>query len=94
MTDAPVDRVQDPHLTTIDLATPEHIKLHNKGIVGLPESDRYDLTKSKWTNFYQQLEDDVLKFGFKEAVMVVTYRYLNQAPTESNNFMYFHPSIK
>ena len=50
---ASADGIQDPYLATIDLYTSENIKLYNKAIVGLTESDRYDLTRSKWTNFYQ-----------------------------------------
>ena len=48
---ASADGIKDPYLATIDLYTSENIKLYNKAIVGLTESDRYDLTRSKWTNF-------------------------------------------
>ena len=51
MVSAPTDRLQDHYLDTLDLSTSEHLKLHNKEIVGIPESDRYDLTRSKWTDF-------------------------------------------
>ena len=44
---APVDGFQDPCLATLDLSTSEHLKLYNKAIVGIPESDRYYLTRSK-----------------------------------------------
>ena len=50
---APVDSIQDPYLVTLDLSTSEHLNLYNKAIVGLPESDRCDLAKSKYTDFYQ-----------------------------------------
>ena len=40
---APVDGLQDPYLDT----------LYNKAISGLPESNRCDLTRSKWKDFYQ-----------------------------------------
>ena len=49
----PVDGLQDPYLDTLELSTYEHLKLYNKAVVGLPESDRYDLIRSKWTDFYQ-----------------------------------------
>ena len=62
---APVDGLQDLYLQTLDLSTSEHLKLYNKEIVGLPESDRYDLTRSKWTDFYQELKDSISTFGFK-----------------------------
>ena len=48
-----VDGLQDPYLEVLYLATSEHLELYNKSIVGLPESDRYDLTRSKWTDFCQ-----------------------------------------
>ena len=57
-----VESLQDSYLSTLNISTSEHLKLYNKAIVGLPESDRYDLTRSKWTKFYQELEDDVSKF--------------------------------
>ena len=50
---APVYELQDPYLPTSDLSTYEHLKLYNKEIVGIPESDRYDITRSGWTDFYQ-----------------------------------------
>ena len=49
----PVDGLQDPYLATLDMATSEHLKIYNKKIVGIPESERYDLTRYKWTDFYQ-----------------------------------------
>ena len=50
---ATVDGLQDPYLATIELSTSENLKLYNKAILRLPESDRYDLTRSKRTDFYQ-----------------------------------------
>ena len=50
---SPVDGLQDPYLDNIDLSTYEYLKIYYKAIFGLPESDRYDLTKYKWTDFYQ-----------------------------------------
>ena len=49
----PADGLQDPYLATLNISTSENIKLYNKAIVGLTESDRYDLTRSKWTVIYQ-----------------------------------------
>ena len=49
MTD--VDGLQDTYLENLYLTNSEHLKLYNKAIIGLTESDRYDLTKSKWTDF-------------------------------------------
>ena len=50
---ATVDELQEPYLATLYISTYEHLKLYNKEIVGLPEGDRCDLTRSKWTDFYQ-----------------------------------------
>ena len=50
---APVDGIQDPYLATLNLSAYEHLKIYNKSIVGILEIDRYDITRSKWTEFYQ-----------------------------------------
>ena len=47
------DGIHDPYLATLNMKTSEHLKLYNKAIIGLSQSDRYDLTRSKWTYFYQ-----------------------------------------
>ena len=52
---APVEGLQDPYLAALELFTSEHLKLYNKAIFDVPESDRYDITRSKWTGFYQEL---------------------------------------
>ena len=57
-----VDRLQDPYLEMIYISTSEHLKIYKKESFGLPESDRYDLTRSKWNEFYQELDDAVSKF--------------------------------
>ena len=62
---APADGLQDPYLSIIYISTPEHINIYKKEIFGLPESDRYDMTRYKWTGFYQELEDSVHTFGLK-----------------------------
>ena len=62
---APVEGLQDHYLANLDLSTSEYLKLYNNKIVGLTESDRYDLIISKWTDFYQELEDSISTFGFK-----------------------------
>ena len=49
--------------------------IHNKVTAGLPEKNRYDLTRPKWTEFYQKLEDAVSTFGFNESVWTITARY-------------------
>ena len=69
---APADGIQDPYLAILNLTTSEYLKLYNKEIIELPESDRYDLTRSKWTDFYQELEDAVSTFGLKIAVQMFT----------------------
>ena len=79
---APADGLQDPCLAFLYLSTSEHLKLYNKSIVGLTESDRYDLTRSNWTDFYQELEDAVSTFGFKSAVLIVTSVDGGNSPTE------------
>ena len=48
---ATLDDLQGPYLDILDLAISDHIKLYNKAIVGLPESDGFDLTRSKWNDF-------------------------------------------
>ena len=48
-----VGGLQDSYLDTINISTSENLNFYNKAIVGIPESDRYDLTRSKWTVFYQ-----------------------------------------
>ena len=49
-----VDGLQDPYLETINISTSEHLNIYNKAIVGIQEIDRYDLNRSKWTDFYQE----------------------------------------
>ena len=58
------DSLQDPYPATMDLNNSEHLKFYNKAITELSERYRYDLTISKWTDFYQELEDAVATFGF------------------------------
>ena len=82
MASAPDDGFQYPYLATLDLSISEHLNLYNKAIFGLPEMDRYDLTRSKWTEFYQELEDYVSTFGFNTPVLIVTSRYGGHVPTE------------
>ena len=48
-----VDGLQEPYPATLGLSVSEHLKLYKKVIVGLPDNDRYDLTRTKWTDFYQ-----------------------------------------
>ena len=79
---AVVESFQDPYLLTLDLSTSENIKLYNKAIVGLSESEKYDLTISKWNDFYQKLEDDVSTLGLKAAVFIMTSRETLHATTE------------
>ena len=38
-------------MANLNWTASDHLKLYNKAIVGLPESERYDLTRSKWTDF-------------------------------------------
>ena len=62
---APDNGIQDPQLATLYIYTYEHIKIYKKANFEITESDRYDLTISKWTVFYQELEDTVSTLGFK-----------------------------
>ena len=91
MASSTVDELQDPYLDALDITTLEHLNIYNNTIVGQPEGDRYDVTISKWTKFYQELEYDVLIFWFKAEILIVTSIYLNQAPTEFNNIISFYP---
>ena len=90
---APLDRLQDPYLATLDLSTPENLKLYNKTIFGLPESDRYDITIYKWTGLYQKLEDDVSTFGFKSEVLTEIDRDAGYSSTEVKDIILYYPSI-
>ena len=90
---AKTDEIQDPYLGILDLSTSEILKIYNKAIVGLPESDRFDLTRTKWTDFYQELEDDVSTFLLKVAVFFVTSIDGLYAPTEVKNIIISYPSI-
>ena len=47
------DSLLDPYLDILNMTTSEHLKLYNKSINGLPKSEIYDLTRFKWTGFYQ-----------------------------------------
>ena len=93
MSEAPADRLQGPYLFTLYLTTSEHLKLYNKAIFWLAESNRYALTKSNWTELYQELEDTVLTFVFKALVLVVKIRDGFHIPTEFTNVISFYPSI-
>ena len=79
---APKDGLQEPYLNILNISTSKHLNLYNKESFGLPESDRYDLDRSKWTDFYQELEDAASTFGSKAAVLIVTSRYGVHIPTE------------
>ena len=79
---AAADSIQDPNLFILNISTSEHLKLYNKAIVGMSEIDRYDLTISKWTDFYQELEDAVFTFGFKSEVLILISRYWHHIPNE------------
>ena len=76
------DSLQEPYLATLDLNISEHLKLYNKEITGISESNRYDLTSSKWKDFYKKLEYAVSTFGFNAEVQFVTARDPGNVPTE------------
>ena len=78
---AAANGIKEHYLATLNISTLEHLKIYNKESFGIPESDRYDPTISKWTGFYQELEDSVSTFGFKVAFSIVTARYGHHAPT-------------
>ena len=46
-------RLQDPYLSNMNLSTPDQLNIYNKAIYRINENDRYDLTRSKGTHFYQ-----------------------------------------
>ena len=48
---APSGGIQEPYMATLNLTTSENLKLYNKSIIGLTESDRDYITKSTWTGF-------------------------------------------
>ena len=90
---ATAEGLHKPYLAILDLSTSEHLKLYNKANFSLLESDRYYLTRSKWNEFYQELEDAVSIFGFKSAVIIVTDRYGVHITTEVNKIIMSYPSI-
>ena len=90
---APEDELQYSYLSIIYLSTSEHINIYNKEIVRLPESDRYDLTRSKWTDFYQEFEDAVSTFKFKSEILIVKSRDGGHATTEVKEIILSYPSI-
>ena len=79
---AAVDELQDSYLANLYIYISEHLKIYDKSIVGRPESHWYDLTRSKWTDFYQELEDAISIFWFKAAILIVTDIYALHLPTE------------
>ena len=86
------DSLQDPYPATLDLKTSEHTNIYNKTITGLSASDKYKLTRSKWTDFYQYLEDYLTTFGFNAALQVVTARDPGNALTELNTVIHSYTS--
>ena len=88
---SPAEGLQDHYLAALDLYTYEHLKLYKKSIVGLPKSDKYDLNRSNWTDFYQELEDAVSIFELKSAVFIVASRNVGHAPTEVKNIILSYP---
>ena len=87
------DILQDPYLSNLDLKTSGNINLYKKAITGLSESDRYNLISSKCTDFYQELEDSVVTFGFNTAVQVVTERDPGNVPTDFKKIIHSYNSI-
>ena len=83
MAASPVDRIQGPHMATLDITTSKNLNLYNKKQFALPEKDRYDLTTSKCTDLYKELENVLFIFGFEEAFMIVTSRYPKNHPVNS-----------
>ena len=60
---SPVDRIQYPYLDTLNNSSFENLNLYTNATVDITESERYDLTISKWNNVYQELEYIVSTFG-------------------------------
>ena len=83
------DGIQDPYLAILNIYTYEYLKLYKKEIIGLPESDRYYLTRSNWTEFYQELEDAVSTFGFKSAVFIVAAIDALRVPTDVKDIILY-----
>ena len=86
MTASPIDGLQEIYLNTLNLNTLEYLKLYNKAIVYLSENNRYDLTRSTWTDFYQVLDDAVSKFRTKVVVYILRARDVSHLPTKLKNF--------
>ena len=88
-----LDGLQDPYQATLKFSNSEHHKLYNQAIFGIPESDRYDLTRSKCTGFYQELDDDVFIFGFRAKVFIMIDIYAIHESNEVKNIILSHPYI-
>ena len=59
----------------------------------MPENDRYNLTRSNWIDFYQELEDAISAFGLKSPVYIFTDRSGSHALTKLKNIISFYPQI-
>ena len=90
---AAVDEHKDPYMSNRYITTSDHLKLYKKAIVVLTKNDRYDLTRSKCTGFYQVLEDFVSTFGFKASVRIVADRNNTYMPTKLKNLISSYSSI-
>ena len=53
----------------------------------------YDMTRSKWIDFYEELEDTVSTFGLKSEVLILTDRYVLNALTEVKDIIMSYLSI-
>ena len=87
------DGLQEHYLDILNLSTSKNIRLYKKAIFGLKESNRYVLIRFKWTEFYQELEDNVPSFVFKPAALIVTTIYGIHVHTEAKNIAIYYPYI-
>ena len=77
---AAVFGVQDLYLTTLNRSTSERLNIYYKVIViivGVPDNYSYVITRTKWTEFYQELEYSLSTIGFRSAFHIITGRNNN-----------------
>ena len=59
----------------------------------MTENDRYELTRSKWTGFYQELEGSIPTCWLNAVVYIITSAYNIHLSTEFNNLISSCPTI-
>ena len=66
---------QDSYLDILNITASEHLNFYSKAIMRIPESSRYNPTRSKRTDFYYELGNAISTFGFNTSVQIFTEIY-------------------